>query len=149
MRNEQLSLIGTYNINVYLIKQLNTFLVKKNVNMPNFLRDVVNVFQRMTAIDKLFKNSENLNDNDLISRTSLIFEKRYKNEMLEWTIISYQAMSKYSHCRKPQPNHNILGDIIGIFSVYIENSNFRTLQEDGEASFDNIKLVVFTFGCLL
>ena len=49
--------------------------------MPNFLRDVVNVFQHMTAIDKLFKKSDNLNDNDLIYFTSLIFEKRYKNEM--------------------------------------------------------------------
>ena len=49
--------------------------------MSNFLRDVVNVFQHMTAIDKLFKKSDNLNDNDLIYFTSLIFEKRYKNEM--------------------------------------------------------------------
>ena len=79
---KQLSLIGTYNINFYSIKQLNSFLIKKNVNMSNFLQDVVNVFQHMTAIDKLFKNSDNLNDNDLSYFTSLIFEERYKNEML-------------------------------------------------------------------
>ena len=79
---KQLSLIGTYNINFYSIKQLILFYKKKNVNMPNFLRDVVNVFQHMTAIDKLFKKSDNLNDNDLIYFSSHNFEKRYKNGML-------------------------------------------------------------------
>ena len=73
IRMKQLSLIGTYNINFY---------IKKNVSMPNFLWDVVNVFQHMTEIDKLFENSDNLNDNDLRYFTSLIFEKRYKKKML-------------------------------------------------------------------
>ena len=66
--------------------------------MPNFLRDVVNVFQHMTAIDKLFKNSDNLNDNDLVYLTSLIFEKRYKNGMLRMDNHQLVDFSIFSTC---------------------------------------------------